>query len=296
MEFKNYLEAERRSSPHTVRNYCSDVGFFFDYLGSIGVKCGSIKDLKNMEPTYIRSFIASRFKINKASSNARRLSAIKTFFNHLVRNGQLEHSPVDGVRTPKMLKLLPKFLTVDEAKALTECPGKETAATIRNRAVVELLYGSGLRVSELCSLDTGDLDFEGRVVRVVGKGLKERVVPFGPPAVDALKAWLEKRAEIESGDSGNALFLNLRGGRITTRSIARMIDRRVRDCAIPKSVSPHVLRHSFATHLLGGGADLRSIQEMLGHASLSTTQKYTHITIERLMEVYDKAHPHAKKR
>jgi integrase/recombinase XerC len=294
-EFSEYLEAERRVSPHTVRNYYKDLELFFGFLESKKIACSTHEQLAGIDPLAIRAFLASRFEVNASSSGARRLSAIKTFFNHLVRSGVLDHSPADGVRAPKIPKILPKFLTLEEAKALLESTIKNDAAGSRDRAIMELLYGSGLRVSELCGLDTGDLDFEGTVVRVMGKGGKERIIPFGSEAAAALKRWLGARPEMSSPASGGALFLNQKGGRLTARSVARMLDRRVVECAIGKNISPHVLRHTFATHMLGEGADLRSIQEMLGHANLSTTQRYTHVTVEHLMQTYDKAHPHAKK-
>jgi integrase/recombinase XerC len=294
-EYRQYLEKERGASPHTVRNYVSDLEIFFAFLREKKIPCESIDDLERLEPLAVRGFLASRFADNAASSTARRLSAVKTFFRHLVRLGRLGHNPADGVRPPKIPKMLPKFLSVDEAAALVATPKAGTPAGLRDRAILELLYASGLRVSELCGLDTGDVDFEYSTVRVLGKGSKERVVPFGAKAAGALRAWLSERHKLAKPDSEGAAFLNLRGGRLTPRSIARMIDRYVLECAMARSISPHVLRHTFATHMLNAGADLRGIQELLGHVSLSTTQRYTHVTIDRLMEVYDKAHPHAKK-
>jgi integrase/recombinase XerC len=271
-----------------------DLKLFFTYIESRNIRIESDRDLEKIDPLVVRGFLASRFGINAPSSTARRLSAIKVFYDHLIREGRISCNPADGVRRPKTAKLLPKFLTVDEAAAVVSAPGKGDAASLRDRAMLELMYSSGLRVSELCALDTGDLDFEYGVVRVMGKGRKERVVPFGGKARSALNDWLARRGEFMTPLSGNALFLNRRGGRLTARSFARFLDRYGIDCELFKNISPHVLRHSFATHLLGAGADLRSIQELLGHANLSTTQKYTHVSMERLMEVYDKAHPHAK--
>jgi integrase/recombinase XerC len=293
-EFVSYLEGEKRSSGHTVRNYRTDIGLFFEFIRSKGLDCLTYDDLKKIDSMSIRAFLASRHGKNAPSSTARRLSAIRTFFNHMVRLGRLEHSPADGVRSPKLPKMLPKFLTIDEAKALMEQSIPDDAAGRRDRAMLEMLYGSGLRVSELSGLEMGDLDFESGVVRVLGKGRKERMVPLGCKASEAVALWIERRPEFAAPESGGALFLNRRGGRLTTRSIARVIDRRVLECATGRKVSPHVLRHTFATHLLGAGADLRSIQEMLGHASMSTTQRYAHVTVEHLMKVYDGAHPHAK--
>jgi integrase/recombinase XerC len=294
-EYKQYLEKERGASAHTVRNYVSDLELFFAFLREKKIPCEGIDDLERLEPPAVRGFLASMFDDNAASSTARRLSAVKTFFKYLVRMGKLEHNPAEGVRPPKIPNMLPKFLSVDEAAALVATPKTDTSAGLRDRAILEVLYASGLRVSELVGLDTGDVDFEYATVRVLGKGGKERVVPFGSKAADALRAWLAERHKLAGPHSENALFLNHKGGRLTTRSVARMIDRYVLECAMARAISPHVLRHTFATHMLNAGADLRGIQELLGHVSLSTTQRYTHVTIDRLMEVYDKAHPHAKK-
>jgi integrase/recombinase XerC len=293
-EFRRHLEFEKGASPHTVRNYCADLEIFFDWLAQKKIGCGSDGEMGEIGPAAIRGFLASRFGVNSPSSNARRLSSVKALFDWLVRLGRITGNPADGVRRPKTPRMLPKFLSVDEARALVEMPDTRTPAGARDRAILELLYASGLRVSELCGLNPEDLDFEYGTVRVMGKGSKERVVPFGGKAREALESWLEKRPKVAPGTSGEALFLNLKGGRLTARSVARMLDRYVLECAMSRDISPHVLRHTFATHLLGAGADLRGIQELLGHASLSTTQKYTHVSVERLMEVYDKAHPHAR--
>ena len=293
-EFRRYLESEKGASPHTVRNYAIDLKLFFSYLEDKHIKIESDRDLEKLDPLVVRGFLASRFGINSPTSTARRLSAIKVFFDHLIRKARISINPADGVRRPKTAKLLPKFLTVDEAAAVVTAPVKPGPAVIRDRAMFELMYSSGLRVSELCGLDTTDIDFEYGVVRVMGKGRKERVVPFGDKAKQALKEWMDNRRDFVTVNSASAMFLNRRGGRLTTRSVARFLDQYGIDCGLAKNLSPHILRHSFATHMLGAGADLRSIQELLGHVNLSTTQKYTHVSMERLMEIYDKAHPHAK--
>lgn len=293
-EFRGFLESEKGASGNTVENYCADLDLFLAYLRGKGVSCASVDDMKLVQPVHIRGFVASRFSLNAPSSNARRLSAVKTFFKHLVRRGLIEHNPADGVRRPKAGNLLPKFLTVDEAGALVTSPKGGTPAAARDRAILELLYASGLRVSELVGLNVRDVDFEYCAVRVLGKGSKERVVPFGAKADEALRHWLGERSKLKRPCSDEALFVNNRGGRLTRRGVAKMIDKHVLMTAMARNISPHVLRHSFATHMLGAGADLRGIQELLGHASLSTTQRYTHVTVDQLMKVYDEAHPHAR--
>ena len=195
------------------------------------------------------------------------------------------------VPTPKAEKRLPTFLTVDEVIKLVEAPGSDNALESRDRAILELLYSSGLRVSELVGIDLNVLDFEAMSVKVLGKGSKERIVPLGSKAFSAIENYLKQRLDLKPKD--DYLFVNSRGGRLTTRSVDRIIKKYAVIAGIPKNISPHVLRHTFATHLLGGGADLRAIQEMLGHESLSTTQRYTHTSVEKLMEIYDKTHPRA---
>ncbi|MBI5527396.1 MAG: tyrosine recombinase XerC [Deltaproteobacteria bacterium] len=295
-DFGRYLEAERGTSKHTVAAYCADLWLFFAFLADKNVRCETVGDMGHIEPVHVRGFVASRFSVNAAASNARRLSAVKMYFRYLVRRGLIEHNPADGVRSPKTPRMLPKFLTVDEAGALMSAPPPDTPAGARDRAILEILYASGLRVSELVGLNLRDADLEYRAVRVLGKGAKERVVPFGSKADEALRRWLEVRPKMARPGSGDAMFLNQRGGRLMRRGVARMIDRYVLLTAMSRNISPHVLRHSFATHMLGAGADLRGIQELLGHVSLSTTQRYTHVTVDQLMRVYDQAHPHAQKK
>ena len=214
-----------------------------------------------------------------------------------VATGRVSSNPARTVRSPKLPTRLPHVLPVDEVFAVLAVPGKDGPLGLRDRALFELLYGSGLRVSEACGLDVDDLDLSARSVRVLGKGRKERLCPMNPGCVAALRRWLERRGELLTGPARGqdpaALFLNHRGGRLTSRSVARHLDRTVLQLALQRRVSPHALRHSFATHLLAGGADVRCIQEILGHASLSTTQRYTQVSIEQLQAVYDRAHPHA---
>lgn len=283
--FRAYLEG-RGASPHTLRSYMNDLLQFDEYLSKQGVP------LLNASHQVIRGFLSILTVDKKPSSRARKLASIKSFYKYLVQKEKaLASSPARDVKTPKLPKLLPKVVPVDELFALLEVPPRDTVLGLRDRAILEVLYGGGLRVSELCGMDVRDFDRQGRVVRVMGKGRKERLCPINPRAVAALDAYLARRGEL--GGSSGALFLNAKGGRLTPRSVARNLDGHVLKCALARRVSPHALRHSFATHLLASGADVRSIQELLGHASLSTTQRYTHVSFEQLQAVYDRAHPRA---
>ncbi len=243
----------------------------------------------------VRGFVARLGRGGLAKSSvARKLSAVRSFLKHAVRDGHMDASPAENVPTPRVAKPLPRDMTVDEVFNLLDAIQQEDAGAIRDRAMLELLYATGLRVSELVGLDLDDLDLSSRVLRVVGKGGKERMVPFVEPAAQAVVRWLDASEPLRvKGAAPAAVFLNLRGGRLTARSVGRILEKRLRDAAIHARISPHALRHSFATHLLGAGADLRAIQELLGHASLSTTQRYTHVSTDALMQVYDKAHPRA---
>jgi integrase/recombinase XerC len=242
----------------------------------------------------LRRYLALLGKVVKKSSVGRKLAAIRSFFRFLLRRGVVVKNPAELIATPKKENRLPFHLDIDQVTTLVEAPADDQKHALRDRAILEMLYSCGLRVSELTGLDIGELDLSGGMVRVMGKGGKERIVPVGSRAIKAIREYLVGRSE----PAGNGpLFLNTRGGRINRRSVARIIDTHVLRIAAFKRISPHILRHTFATHMLEGGADLRAIQELLGHASLSTTQKYTHVGIDRLMEVYDKAHPkaHTKK-
>jgi integrase/recombinase XerC len=291
-QFKAHLEHEKGASPHTVRNYLIDLVDFERYL------TGTMKlTLLAGSHAAIRGYLGTLAVDHAASSRGRRLASIKSFYKYLVRQKLLSASPAKLVKSPKLPKSLPKVLPVDEVFAIVEVPSVKTVLGLRDRAILELLYGGGLRISELCGLDLLDVDRSQRIVRVMGKGSKERLVPVNAKAIRALEAYLARRGEllavIRPGQAPDAMFLNNRGGRLTPRSIARHLDAYVVQLALQRKVSPHALRHSFATHLLGGGADVRSIQELLGHASLSTTQRYTHVTWEQLQQVYDAAHPRA---
>jgi integrase/recombinase XerC len=290
--FAAYLEAEKRASPHTRRAYLADLAQYAAFLAEQGAA------LVPSSPVLVRAFVARAAASAGASSLARKLSTLRSFYRFLVREGLAPGNPARAVASPRRPKLLPKVLPEEEAAALVEAPpAQQGPLALRDRAFLELLYGSGLRVSELTGLDLGDLDLAQGLVRVLGKRQKERIVPFGSAAGDALRRWLDEgrpSLAAQAPRAGNAVFLNHRGGRLSARSVARRIERWVLWAGLPRHVHPHVLRHSFATHLLGNGADLRGIQELLGHASLSTTQRYTHLDWKRLAEVYDRAHPRAK--
>ena len=299
--FAAYLEHARGYSGHTVRNYLSDLRQFFRYLEEKEKNC----PVEAVDYYAVRGFMASRFKENKSASLGRKLSALRTFYHYLAVEGVVQDNPAMLVSPPRGEQRLPNALNVDDVFRVVEAPGGDSFLQARDRAMLELLYGSGLRVSELVGLNTQDVRDDLRVVRVWGKGRKERIVPFGKKASGALVAYVarrsrlleEKKGKLPPGAGGaDALFLNRSGGRLTTRSVARRLDFYIRKLGMQRDVSPHALRHSFATHLLEAGADLRSIQELLGHANLSTTQKYVHVNLDRLLEVYDKAHPRAKKK
>ncbi|MFO7569718.1 MAG: tyrosine recombinase XerC [Smithellaceae bacterium] len=299
-DFQTFLDVQRNVSVHTRTAYLSDLKEFYEFLQSRENESAH-KTLLHADSETIRAYLADLFgrKLKKVSIS-RKVSSLRAFYKYLLRTGKLKTNPVMGVQTPKPEKYLPTFLSVDEAHDLLGSLNQEaSSAGLRDRAMMELFYSSGLRLSELAGLNTTDLNLKEALVKLRGKGKKERIVPVGPQALDAIRRYLSAtenmRRDPLAGLSAGALFLNGRGGRITARSIARIVDAVTLKSGIGRKISPHALRHSFATHLLNAGADLRSIQEMLGHESLSTTQKYTAVNIHRLMEVYDKAHPRAKK-
>jgi len=292
--FLAHLRDQKHVSAHTLRAYTSDLAQFEKFLAEEHYD-GHAPGPEEIERA-VRGFVASLSMSGMAKASiARKLSSVRSFLKHAVREGTLEASPALGVPTPKVPHPLPRDLTVDEMFNLLERIERVDPASTRDRAILELLYATGLRVSELVSLDFGDVDMTARVVRVVGKGGKERLVPFVNQAAESLRFWFDNSRKLRTrSQEPNAVFLNLRGGRLTTRSVRRILNRRLHEAAILSHYSPHSLRHSFATHLLGAGADLRAIQELLGHSSLSTTQRYTHVSTDALMRVYDKAHPRAK--
>jgi integrase/recombinase XerC len=297
--YVNYLQYERNASPHTVRNYRSDLLQFRDYLA--GGRATAGVDVRSVDALRIRGFLSVLFeKQEKKSSIARKLSAVRAFFKFLRREGVLAENPSAIVSTPKQDKTLPRIMTEEEMNTFLDRVAEATKtgelAMRRDRAMLELLYASGLRVSELVGLDLRSVNFGDGMVLVRGKGRKERIVPFGSKAKQALEDYLPVRQKIlqeRKKSSQQALFLNQWGERLTTRSVDRLVKKYVRQYGPAVKVSPHSLRHAFASHLLSEGADLRAIQEMLGHTSLSTTQKYTQVSIKQLIEVYDKTHPKA---
>ncbi len=294
--FLDYLRDQRRASPETLRAYEGDLAQFGAFLSEEHVG-GPAPGPEGIDTLAVRGFVAwlHRAGLGK-SSIARKLSAVRSFLEHAMREGAIEVNPGATVPTPKMPRRLPRNLSVDEVFALLDGIAPRDPAAIRDRAILELLYATGLRVGELVALDMDDLDLTTCTVRVLGKGGKERVVPFGRKAESALRVWLVAAAPLRArAEDPGAVFLNLRGGRLTDRSVRKILDRRLLEAAIETHASPHALRHSFATHLLGAGADLRAIQELLGHSSLSTTQRYTHVNLDALMRVYDRAHPRARR-
>ena len=291
-----HLERERNCSPHTLRAYAGDLERFVAFLAEYLGREPRAIDPAEIDALAVRSFLAWLSRRGTARrSQGRALAAVRGLFRWATREGRLPANPAATVRTPKAGKSLPEHLRPGEIEALLAAPEGDEALARRDRAALELLYATGLRVSELVSLDWSDLDLRARVLRVVGKGRKERMVPFGRPAQAALAAWRESWSAVASpGGEEEPVFLNATGTRLSDRSVRRLIDRAVESTALARGVHPHVLRHTFATHLLEAGADLRAIQELLGHESLSTTQRYTHVDLERLLAVYRDAHPRAK--
>jgi integrase/recombinase XerC len=296
-EFGAHLENERNLSRHTIRNYLTDLSQFRAFVEEQDLLSGGRLD--QIDPLVIRSFLSSLYRRKtKRSTVSRKVAALRTFFGYLVRCGRIRQSPAEMVQSPRTDKYLPVSLSVDEVFSLLKVTFEDDPAGRRDRAILELIYSSGVRVGELTGLNLGDVDPDRGLMKVRGKGKKERIVPVGRPALSALSAHLAKRREWVRDGAENYLeapiFLNRRGTRLTERSVARVVEKYIRMSGVNKRVGPHTLRHSFATHLLDAGADLRVIQELLGHESLSTTQKYTAVSVNRLMEVYDKSHPRAK--
>jgi integrase/recombinase XerC len=297
-EFERALRVEENASPHTVRNYASDLRQLRAFLleQQLGLSdAGTEVAVDRVDHLALRAFLTSLLRRNRKSSVGRKLSAAKGFFGFLLRRGAIGRDPTASIATPKKEQQLPVHLSVDDMFRLLAAPAHDTPAGRRDRALLEVLYSCGLRVSELVGLDWTDIDGALELVRIRGKGGKERLVPIGRPALAALEAYRASIADLcprRLRDEA-AVFLNRRGQRLTTRTVARLVDHYIAATGIATKASPHALRHSFATHLLNAGADLRAIQELLGHASLSTTQRYTHVNLEQLMRVYDKAHPRA---
>ena len=303
-QFVEALTSEKGYSAHTCRAYLHDLNEFKRFIdekrssGDGRFMQAKRFGVEEIDGLHIREYLGYLYKKNKKVTIARKLSAIRSFLKFLVRQGVVTENPADFVSTPKQEQLIPDYLSVDNMFRLLDFIKSETVLNLRNRAIFETLYSTGIRVSELAGINVFDVDFQAGLIRVFGKGGKERLVPVGDKALEAINAYRVRlrgdaglNRDVFSPDKNNPVFLNNTFGRLSTRSIARILDKIAKDCGLPMPVSPHVLRHSFATHMLDSGADLKVIQEILGHKSLSTTQKYTHVSIGRLMETYDKAHP-----
>jgi len=289
-QFLDHLLYQRNASPETLRAYSSDLQQFVEFLAEADLPTRP----DQMDTLAIRAWLTHLHRAGlERASMSRKVSSLRSFFRYLVRDGELSENPAEKITLPRLQRKLPKHLNVKEAGLLVEAPDVSTALGCRDRAMLEILYATGLRVAELTGLNIKDVDLREFVLRTLGKGSVERMVPFGKHAKRAVEAYLKRRQELCGRDYSEpeALLLNYRGGRLSSRSVRRILDGYIKQVAVRNRISPHGLRHSFATHLLDAGADLRSIQELLGHVSLSTTQRYTHVSTERLREVYKKAHP-----
>ena len=293
-EFLEYLRLNRNASAHTVSAYDSDLSQLLTFTAAQLEKPRTQLEPSDLDLPTIRAFMAELYRQGQSrASVARKLSALRAFVRFLKREGWIESDPAALAVSPKREVKVPAHLSVDEMSRLLETPDTSDPLGRRDRAVLELFYASGLRLSELVALDLEDVNLSGRIVRVMGKGAKERQVPFNEATRSALRAWLKDRAALAK--NSEPLFVNFRGTRLTGRSVQRLVARYVAACSTRFGISPHALRHSFATHLLQRGADLRAIQELLGHVQLSTTQRYTHVNAAQLLEVYRKAHPRARR-
>jgi integrase/recombinase XerC len=297
--FIEALSSEKGYSENTCRAYSHDLKEFASFIcedrfsGRKNQVNAETFGTEQVDSLMIRGYLGFLHKKNKNVTIARKLSAIRSFFRYLVKHSVILDNPLDSILTPKQKKSIPVYLPVDDIFRLLDSIRTDTLLSLRNRAIFETLYSSGIRVSELAGMNLFDVDFTKCVIRVLGKGNRERIVPVGRKALNAISDY-RKRLQIEAGiqaDENTPLFLNKNNGRLTTRSMARILEKTAKECGLLIPVSPHSIRHSFATHMLDAGADLRVVQELLGHKSLSTTQKYTHVSIDRLMETYDKAHP-----
>ena len=297
--FIESLEIEKGYAKNTCRGYRNDLEEFVSYLVASRTaenrssSSAEVVGIRDVDSICIRGYLGYLHKRNKKSTISRKLSAVRSFFKFLVKRGVIQVNPADSILTPKQDKAIPAYLPIDEMFRLLDSIRSDNILDARNRAIFELLYTSGIRVSELVGMNLYDINFGSSVIRVLGKGDKERIVPIGQKAIDAVRIYRE-RLKNEWGISpehNGPLLLNKNKGRLSARSVARILDKLIRSCGLLSSASPHTMRHTFATHMLDAGADLRVVQELLGHKSLSTTQKYTHVSIDRLMETYDRAHP-----
>jgi len=300
--FVESLSSEKGYSGNTCRAYRRDLEEFVAcisgkdpaYTEKSGMRqCTEPHRVEQVDALVIRGYLGLLYKKNTKQTIARKLSALRSFFRYLVKTGIVPDNPADQIRTPRLGRYIPVCLAVDDMFRLLDSIKKNGLPGLRNSALFETMYSCGIRVSELAGMNVGSVDFQQHVIRVLGKGNKQRIVPIGEKALQSIREY-RQRLSVETGIDMNPdapLFLNQRGGRLTTRSIARILDKTARECGLTTPVSPHALRHSFATHMLDAGADLRGLQELLGHKSLSTTQKYTHVSVDKLMQIYDSAHP-----
>jgi len=292
--FLRSLKIERNCSDLTIKSYSEDLNSLLEYLADYA---GRVPNVDQMDVLLLRGYVTYLHECQYARSTmARRLACLRSLFRYCCREGLTSTNPAKALRTPRSGRRLPHFLTTDQVVKLLEAPPANTAPGLRDRAILETLYSAGLRVSELAGLNVSDWDRDAGIVRVMGKGRKERVAPIGRFAARALEQWMQVRKPDTTAAPTHqkAIFLNKSGRRLTTRSVARMLEKYIAQTGLDQVTTPHTLRHSFATHLLDNGADLRSVQELLGHKSLTTTQIYTHVSTERLRQTYDQAHPHAR--
>ncbi len=293
--FLRYLKIERNASELTLKSYSEDFRSLFDYLED---RCGGATGVDQLDIATLRGYVAYLHECQYAKTTiARRLACLRSFLRYCQREGLIASNPAKALRTPRTGRKLPHFLTTEQIAQLLEAPPANEPEGLRDRAILETMYSAGLRVAELVGLNIDHWDRDANVLRVYGKGKKERIAPVGRHAAKALLRWLEVRRPADNAgpDDRAAVFLNRFGTRITTRSIGRMLEKYLKETGLDRQTSPHTLRHTFATHLLDGGADLRAVQEMLGHKSLTTTQIYTHVSTQRLRDTYESAHPHAAK-
>lgn len=292
--FLRSLRIERNASPLTLKSYAEDFNSLFDYLQD---RVGRIPEPSETDITMLRGYVAYLHECQYAKTTiARRLACLRSFFRYCAREKLVTSNPAKALRTPRTGRKLPSFLTTQQTVKLIEAPPTDEPSGLRDRAMLETMYSAGLRVAELVGLNLSDWDQDANVLRVRGKGRKERIAPVGRHASTALHEWIAVRelAEDAAPEDREAVFLNRFGKRLTTRSVGRMLEKYVKANGLDSTISPHSMRHTFATHMLDGGADLRSVQELLGHKSLTTTQIYTHVSTQRMRETYDKAHPHAQ--
>ncbi len=310
-QFLEHIETQKNFSAHTIRSYRTDLGQFIQFLIATQGNAQADPKTKNAKPppaktvrkfvlsvghVDIRAYLANMRSAEYSKSTlARKLASLRSFYKYLARLGMIETTPLAAIRTPKQDKRLPKYLDPKQVGALLDAPDRQTLSGARDRAILETIYSSGLRIGELVGLNVEDIDEFSETLRIRGKGKKERIVPLGTKALEAIRDYLAKRCEAPNVSRRGALFMNRFAKRLSGRSVRRIFDKYIKIAGIPAKVSPHVLRHSFATHMLSAGADLRSIQEMLGHESLSTTQIYTHVSRSQLKKIYDRAHPMSKK-